>query len=130
MKLSKDHTILKYIALMQVLYELSDDLDLKDTIFNTKIIKDRVFDLQNSLKKQIWRMYRDPKKDGIWKVDDFVRPEDWDHAVAQHADAAQLMINFFEVGVQMTEMDRVRAEGLQTQMTILLKSYGIETVED
>lgn len=130
MKLSKDHNILKYIALMQVLYELSDDLDLKDSIFNTKIIKDRVFDLQNSLKKQIWRLYRDSKKDGVWKVDDFVRPEYWDHAVAQHSDAAQLMINFFEVGVQMTEMDRVRAEGLQTQMTILLKSYGIETVED
>lgn len=114
---------------MQALYELSDDLDLKDSIFNTKIIKDRVFDLQNSLKKQIWRIYKDPKKDGIWKVDDMIRPEEWDRAVAQHNDIVQQMMLFFDIGMQMQELDEIKVQGFNTQLTILMKNYGIK-VED
>jgi hypothetical protein len=127
--MKKESKILKYVALMQALYELSDDLDLKDSIFNTKIIKDRVFDLQNSLKKQIWRIYKDPKKDGIWKVDDMIRPEEWDRAVAQHNDIVQQMMLFFDIGMQMQELDEIKVQGFNTQLTILMKNYGIK-VED
>jgi hypothetical protein len=109
MSISKEHKIVKYVTIMQVLYEMSDDLDLKDSIFNTKIIQDRCFDLKHSLKKQIWKMYRG-KKDGVWKVDDYIRPEDWDKAVLQHAEAAEQMINFFEVGLQLEKMDRIKIE--------------------
>lgn len=125
MKLEKEHKILKYVTLMQVLYEMSDDLDIKESIFNTKIINDRIFDLKHSLKKQIWRLYKG-KKDGVWKVDDYIRPEDWDKAVLQHAEAAELMISFFEVGLQLEKLDRIKIEGFSTQLNILLKSYGID----
>lgn len=127
--MKKEEKMLKYIALMQVLYEMSDDIDLTDSIFNTKIIKDRCFDLMHSCKKQIWKMYRG-KKDGVWQVDDFVREEDWDKVVQQHSDASAQMIKFFDIGLSLAKLDDVKSQGFNTQLNILLKTYGIHVEED
>jgi hypothetical protein len=129
MKASDTQKRLKFIALMQLLYEMADDDVFKGAPFNTRIVRDRCNDLQRSLKKEIWRIYHDGK-DGIWKVDDYQRSEDWDRAMLQHAEAAQQMSKFFDVGVALTNLDSIKAEGFSTQLTILIKTYGIEIDED
>jgi hypothetical protein len=43
----------------------------------------------------------------------------------QYLDAGQLMITFFKLGIEMADMDQVKSEGLNTQLNILFKNYGI-----
>lgn len=43
----------------------------------------------------------------------------------QYLDAGRLMITFFKLGIEMADMDPIRAEGLSTQLNILFKNYGI-----
>lgn len=43
--------------------------------------------------------------------------------------ATLAMEHFFRLGMQLNDMDPVRKQGLTTQMNILLKSYGLETMD-
>jgi flagellar motor protein MotB len=43
----------------------------------------------------------------------------------QYLDAGQLMITFFKLGIEMADMNQVKSEGLNTQLNILFKNYGI-----
>jgi hypothetical protein len=40
--------------------------------------------------------------------------------------AGDVMLKFFKLGMIMADMDEVRHEGLNTQLNILLKSYGLD----
>lgn len=123
--MTNNQKVVKYLTLIQLVYEMSDDQVIKDTYFNTKVISQRCTDLMLSIKKQIWRVYRG-NKDGIWKVDDFKREEDFDLAVEQHYEAVQQMNKLFDIGLQISELDDVKVQGFQSQLTLLLKYYGIE----
>jgi hypothetical protein len=36
------------------------------------------------------------------------------------------MKEFFKIGLKLQELDSIKAEGFDTQLNILLKTYGIE----
>lgn len=43
----------------------------------------------------------------------------------QFIEAAEAMLNFYRLGVQISRLDQVKSETLNTQLAVLLKSYGI-----
>jgi hypothetical protein len=106
--------ILTYLSLMQVLYELSDEIDSTKCIFSVKVVKERVRALTYSLNKEIAKVFQG-------KVD-----EEWDRAANQHNEGADLMREFYRIGMQVAKLDSIKAQGFDTQLTILLKNYGIE----
>lgn len=105
---------LMYLSLMQVIYELSEDIDFSARPFNRPIVKERVFELRHSLNKEIKKVF-------AGKVD-----ESWDRAVNQHTDASERMIDFFKIGLEIAKLNNIKAQGFDTQLNILLKTYGIE----
>jgi hypothetical protein len=46
-------------------------------------------------------------------------------ATEQFVDAAEAMLYFYRIGIQMSRLDDTKRETLNTQMNILLKSYEI-----
>jgi hypothetical protein len=51
--------------------------------------------------------------------------EDGMKVAEQFTDAAEAMLFFYKIGVQMSRLDDTKRETLNTQMNILLKSYEI-----
>jgi hypothetical protein len=43
----------------------------------------------------------------------------------QFTDATEAMLNFYKLGVQISRLDQTRSETLNTQLAVLLKSYGL-----
>lgn len=43
----------------------------------------------------------------------------------QFIEATEAMLNFYRLGVQISRLDQVKSETLNTQLAVLLKSYGI-----
>ena len=117
----KDKKVLKFISLMQLLYEMCDDDVFKQTVFDTKVIKTRCFDLQRSLKKEVWRVYGK----GISKIETFENNEQWDKAVEQHCEASNQMSELFETCLEIANLDEVKQSTLETQLKLLFKQYGI-----
>lgn len=103
-----------FLSLMQVLYEMADDADLNVRPFNKGIVKERVWSLTNSLNKEIAKVFNG-------KPD-----EDWDRAVEQHTHGAERMLLFYKIGMRLVKLDPIKLQGFDTQLTILLKTYGIE----
>lgn len=106
---------LMFLALLQVTYEMSDDIDFKGKIFDKPIIRERTWQLMHSLNKQISK---------ILPMEDCTKPY-WDNAVEQHVDAAERMKQFFRIGLKLQEIDPIKSQGFDTQLNILLKTYGI-----
>jgi hypothetical protein len=52
--------------------------------------------------------------------------KEWDRAVAQHIDASEQMVQFFIIGLKLQKLDPVKVQGFDTQLNILLKTYGVE----
>jgi hypothetical protein len=48
-------------------------------------------------------------------------------ATEQFVDAAEAMLYFYKIGIQMARLDDTKKETLNTQINILLKSYEINT---
>jgi hypothetical protein len=46
-------------------------------------------------------------------------------ATEQFIDASEAMIYFYKIGIQMARLDDTKRETLNTQLNILLKSYGV-----
>lgn len=46
-------------------------------------------------------------------------------ATEQFVDAADAMIYFYKIGIQMARLDETKRETLNNQLNILLKSYGV-----
>ena len=113
---SEKENTLMFLALLQVTYEMADDIDFRAKPFDKPIIKERTWELTRTLNKQISK---------ILPMEDCDKP-DWDNAVEQHVDAAERMKEFFKIGLKLQELDPLKVQGFDTQLNILLKTYGIE----
>lgn len=105
-----------FLALLQVTYEMADDIDFRAKPFDKPIIKERTWELTRTLNKQISK---------ILPMEDCTKP-DWDNAVEQHIDAAERMKEFFKIGLKLQELDPLKVQGFDTQLNILLKTYGVD----
>jgi hypothetical protein len=109
MTTTEKENALTFLALMQATYELATDIDFDAKPFDRPIIKERVWDLTRTINKQI---------DRVLPLSDCTK-EDWDRA-------AERMLEFFKVGLKLQQLDEVKAQGFDTQLNILLKTYGVD----
>ena len=110
MKLTERETIVIYIGLLNALIDHIEN-DFRPSIFNTQSLKSKSNGLLQDLLKLEQKLYRgDPNTD----VSD------------QYFQAGKLMVDFFRIGMEMELMDHTRAEGLNTQLNILMKNYGLK----
>lgn len=107
--------LLVFLALLQVTYEMADDIDFRVKPFDKPIIRERTWQLMHSLNKQISK---------ILPMEDCTKPY-WDNAVEQHVDAAERMKQFFRIGLKLEYLEPIKSQGFDTQLNILLKTYGI-----
>lgn len=109
MKLTEKETIIIYAGLINALID-HIDADFRPSIFNRQSLKMKSKSVLEELLKIEADMY---KGDPGGEVTD------------QYLDAGKLMMLFFRLGMEMTEMNETKSEGLNTQLNILLKNYGI-----
>jgi hypothetical protein len=109
MKLTERETIVIYIGLLNALIDHIEN-DFRPSIFNQQALKSKSNGLLKDLLKLEQKLYQgDPNTE----VSD------------QYFQAGKLMVDFFRIGMAMEIMDRTRAEGLNTQLIILMKNYGL-----
>jgi hypothetical protein len=109
MKLTERETIVIYCGLLNALIDHIES-DFRPSIFNQQSLKSKTNGLLQDLLKLEQKLYRgDPNGE----VSD------------QYFQAGKLMIQFFRIGMDMELMDKTRAEGLNTQLMILMKNYGL-----
>lgn len=109
MKLTERETIVIYIALLNALIDHIEN-DFRPSVFNQQALKSKSNGLLHDLLKLEQRLYRgNPSTE----VSD------------QYFNSGKLMIEFFKIGMEMEIMDKGRAEGLNTQLNILMKNYGL-----
>ena len=109
MKLTERETIVIYIALLNALIDHIEN-DFRPSVFNQQALKSKSNGLLQDLLKLEQRLYRgNPSAE----VSD------------QYFNSGKLMVEFFKIGMEMEIMDKGRAEGLNTQLNILMKNYGL-----
>ena len=108
-KLTEKQTIIIYSGLVNALID-HIEADFRPSIFNRHSLKMKSKSVLEELLKVEADMY---KGDPSGEMTD------------QYLDAGQLMITFFKLGIEMADMDQVKSEGLNTQLNILFKNYGI-----
>jgi hypothetical protein len=109
MKLTERETIVIYIGLLNALIDHIES-DFRPNVFNQQALKSKSNGLLQDLLKLEQRLYQgDPNTE----VSD------------QYFQAGKLMVNFFRIGMAMEIMDRTKAEGLNTQLIILMNNYGL-----
>lgn len=109
MKLTERETIVIYVGLLNALIDHIDS-DFRTSIFNKQNLKSKSNGLLQDLLKLEQLLYRgDPNE----LVSD------------QYFQAGKLMVQFFRLGMEMEIMDQGKAEGLNTQLNILMKNYGL-----
>ena len=113
-KLTEKQTIIIYAGLINALID-HIDADFRPSIFNRQSLKMKSKSVYDELLKIEADMY---KGDPSSEVTD------------QYLDAGNLMMTFFKLGIEMADMDSIRAEGLNTQLNILFKNYGINLEND
>lgn len=109
MKKLDDKTMVTYVGLINALIDVIEN-DFSKSIFNKQSIKFKTNNLLAEFKKI---------------ESDLFPPGDHGEASTQYIDAGTIMLKFFKIGLEMASMDQVKSEGLQTQINILLKNYGI-----
>jgi len=110
----KENTLM-FLALLQVTYEMADDINFTAKPFNKPVIRERTWELLRTLNKHISK---------ILPMEDCTKP-DWDKAVEQHIEASERMKEFFRIGLKLQYLDPIKSQGFDTQLNILLKTYGI-----
>lgn len=113
MKLSEKETIVIYAGLTNALIDHIDN-DFRRTVFNRQSLK---------YKSKAVLQELESITDNLYSMDAS------EEAVAQHIEAGDIMLKFFKLGIKMSEMDEIKHEGLNTQLNILLKSYGVEGLD-
>ena len=109
MKLTERETIVIYVGLLNALIDHIES-DFRPSIFNQQALKSKSNGLVQDLLKLEEKLYRgDPNAE----VSD------------QYFQAGKIMVEFFKLGMEMELMDNTRAEGLNTQLMILMKNYGL-----
>ena len=113
-KLTEKQTIIIYAGLINALID-HIEADFRPSIFNRQSLKMKSKSVHDELLKVEANMY---KGDPGGEVTD------------QYLDAGNLMMTFFKLGIEMADMDAIRSEGLNTQLNILFKNYGINLEND
>ncbi len=113
MKLSEKETIVIYAGLTNALIDHIDN-DFRRTVFNRQSLKYKSKAVLQELESITDKLYSMDASE---------------EAVAQHIEAGDIMLKFFKLGIKMSEMDEIKHEGLNTQLNILLKSYGVEGLD-
>ena len=108
-KLKEKETIIIYAGLINALID-HIEADFRPSIFNRQSLKMKSKSVLDELLKLEQEIY---KGDPTGEVTD------------QYLDAGKLMLLFFRLGMEMTEMSETKSEGLNTQLNILLKNYGV-----
>ena len=109
MKLTEKETVIIYCGLINALIDHIES-DFRPSIFNRQSLK----------------MKSKSVLDELLKVESLVYQGDPSGEVTdQYLDAGKLMMTFFKLGIKMAEMEPTRSEGLNTQLNILFKNYGI-----
>ena len=110
MKLTERETIVIYCGLLNALIDHIES-DFRPSVFNQQSLKSKSNGLLQDLLKIEQKLYQ----------------TDPDASVSdQYFQSGKLMVDFFKIGMQMELMDRTRAEGLNTQLNILMKNYGLK----
>ena len=113
MKLSEKETIVIYAGLTNALIDHIDN-DFRKTVFNRQSLK---------YKSKAVLQELESITDKLYSLDAS------EEAVAQHVEAGDIMLKFFKLGISMADMDEIKHQGLNTQLNLLLKSYGLNTLE-
>jgi hypothetical protein len=113
MKLTEKETIIIYAGLTNALIDHIDN-DFRKNIFNKQSLKFK----SNAVLKELEAI-----TDKLYSKN--TSPE----AVEQHIEAGNIMVKLFRIGIEMSDMDDVKHEELNTQLNLLLKNYGIDGIE-
>ena len=109
-KLTDKETFVIYAGLTNALVDHIEN-DFRRSIYNKQSLKFKSQSLLNEL---------------VSITDKLYAKGSYGDAVDQHVMAGDVMLKFFKLGMKMAEMDDIRHEGLNTQLNILLKSYGLD----
>ncbi len=110
---SETENIMIYMGLISSLID-QIEFDLFRSKFKDNYLNYKLKDIQNELiKKERLVFTRDNNhSDTVFK---------------QYRDAGTIMLKMYRIGLQISEMDEIRAVGFDAQLDSLLVSYGIET---
>jgi hypothetical protein len=108
-KLTEKETFVIYAGLTNALIDHIEN-DFYQSIYNKQSLKFKSKNLLNELLALTDKIYANCTEEEV---------------VDQHVMAGDLMLKFFKLGLKMTDMDDIKHEGLNTQLNILLKSYGL-----
>ena len=107
------HAILTYFSLCQALINHIDE-GWQGNPLNRQTVKNRTESLTKSLEGSINLLFpKNPALNGGAEV------------VGQFDDASRAMMAFYNLGVKIAGLDETKREGLNNQLDILLKSYGL-----
>lgn len=111
-KLSEKETIVIYCGLVNALID-HIDVDFRPSKFNRQNVKY----LSNNLLKELLKM----------EASIYEGREEVEFAVTeQYVEAGKFMLNFFKLGLEMTEMDVNEQLNLNDELNNLLNAYGIK----
>jgi hypothetical protein len=111
-KLSEKETIVIYCGLVNALID-HIDVDFRPSKFNRQNVKF----LSNNLLKELLKM-----EASIYEGREEVELE----VTEQYVEAGKFMLNFFKLGLEMTEMDVKRQMNMNDELNFVLKKYGIQ----
>lgn len=109
-KLTERETFVIYAGLTNALVDHIEN-DFRKSIYNKQSLKFKSQNLLDELVGITDKLYREGADSEV---------------VDQHIMAGDVMLKFFKLGLKMADMDDIRHEGLNTQLNILLKSYGLD----
>lgn len=109
-KLTERETFVIYAGLTNALVDHIEN-DFRKSIYNKQSLKFKSQNLLDELLGITDKLYREGADSEV---------------VDQHVMAGDVMLKFFKLGLKMADMDEIRHEGLNTQLNILLKSYGLD----
>ena len=113
MKLTERETIIIYAGLTNALIDHIDN-DFRRNIFNKQSLKFK----SNAVLQELESI-----------TDKLYSKEASAEAVDQHIEAGNIMVKLYRIGIQMSDMDEIKHEDLNTQLNILLKNYGIDGID-
>lgn len=111
-KLSEKETIVIYCGLVNALID-HIDVDFRPSKFNRQNVKF----LSNNLLKELLKM-----EASIYEGREEVELE----VTEQYVEAGKFMLNFFKLGLEMTEMDVKRQMNMNDELNFVLRKYGIQ----
>lgn len=109
-KLTERETFVIYAGLTNALVDHIEN-DFRKSIYNKQSLKFKSQNLLTELISITDKLYADGADEEV---------------VDQHVMAGDVMLKFFKLGMLMADMDNIKHEGLNTQLNILLKSYGLD----